>query len=466
MNERRPLDARTVIPASSLGRALASGLLLVCLAPSGAAASGFKITEHGGRGLGSAWAGEAAIAEDARTIYFNPAGMTLLPRTQVVVGMVGIRTYGSFENRGSHLNPAVGGGPLRGGDGGDGGALGAIPSLYVSRQLLDRVWVGLGVDAPFGLRTSWEPRWVGRYHTVVSELKSVNVNPSVAIRVLDSLSLGAGFDAQYAHVRLTNAIDLGTLCVTVEGLTPELCRAAGLPPQSADASAKLVGDSWGFGWNVGVLWQPRPGTRIGATYRSRVQHDFGGGADFSVPAKARALVAPTGQLRDTSFRAPVQFPDSASLAAFQQLTPRLAVMADVTWTHWSRFSNISVDFANPRQTDLNEIEDWHDTFRGAIGLRFDPNERWSLRTGFAVDQATVSNARRLDPRIPDTDEYWLALGAGYQLTPALRVDAGYVHVFLPATSTRYADAVTGHVLRGGFSGYADLVGLQATLTFH
>src|SRR5262245_3077461 len=103
---RRPMLA-------ALRRATA---LLLYLLPAAASAGGFALTEHGGRGLGSAWAGEAAIAEDARTIYFNPAGMTLLPGTQIVAGMAGIRTSGTFENHGSRLNRAVGGGPLHGND--------------------------------------------------------------------------------------------------------------------------------------------------------------------------------------------------------------------------------------------------------------------------------------------------------------------------------------------------------------
>src|SRR5262245_31186471 len=163
-------------------RRRAATALLIVLCPAVAAAGGFALTEHGGRGLGSAWAGEAAVAEDARTIFFNPAGMTFLPGTQVVGAIDGIRTSESFTNDGSHLNPAVGGGPLHGNDGGNGGALGPIPSLYISHQLLDRLWLGLGVDAPFGLKTEWSSTWIGRYNAIGSKLESVNINPSLAVR--------------------------------------------------------------------------------------------------------------------------------------------------------------------------------------------------------------------------------------------------------------------------------------------
>jgi long-chain fatty acid transport protein len=439
--------------------------LALCLLPALANASGFAITEHGGRGLGSAWSGEAAIAEDARTIYFNPAGMTLLHGTQIVSAIAGIRTSGEFDDEGSTLSRAVGGGPLRGNDGGDGGALGAVPSLYVSHELLDRVWIGLGVDAPFGLRTDWDPGWVGRYQAVVSDLKSVNVNPSIAVKLLDTLSLGAGFSAQYTHVKLTNFLDLGSLCVVQQGLPPAACSAVGLAPQGADAFVKLTGDSWGFGWNVGALWEPRPGTRIGVTYRSRVQHELEGDADFSVPRKARPLIRPTGQLRDTGVTAPVEFPDSASLAGFHQLTPAVALMADVTWTHWDRFTSLFANFDNPRQTDFTIPEEWQDTFRVALGTRWDVTDRWSVRAGFAWDQTTISTREHRDPRIPDSDRYWLAAGAGYQLTDAIRVDAGYAHIFVPDASIRTRDPIGRSVLRGEVSGHADLIAIQATVRF-
>jgi long-chain fatty acid transport protein len=199
-------------------------------------------------------------------------------------------TSATFDD-GGRLGPRRRRGLLRGNDGGNGGALGSVPSMYISHELLQRVWVGLGVDAPFGLRTDWDPGWVGRYQAVVSDLKSVNVNPSLAVRVLEGLSLGAGFDAQYTHVKLTNFLDLGSLCVIQLGVPPAACGAVGLPPQGADAFVKLVGDSWGFGWNVGAMWEPRPGTRVGLTYRSRIQHEIDGDADFTVPQGAGARQA-------------------------------------------------------------------------------------------------------------------------------------------------------------------------------
>src|SRR5438445_10696570 len=141
-------------------------------------AAGFQVNEQGARGLGSAFAGEAAAAEDASTIFFNPAGMTRLSGTQFVSAGFAIKPSVNFHNQGSRLNSAVGGGTLSGSNDGNGGPMALLQTLFISHELLsDRAWIGLGASTPYGLKTSWTPGWVGRYHEIDSELINVNVNP-------------------------------------------------------------------------------------------------------------------------------------------------------------------------------------------------------------------------------------------------------------------------------------------------
>jgi long-chain fatty acid transport protein len=447
--------ARLVLPAV---------LWSLAVLPRLAAAAGFEIREHGARGLGSAFAGEAAIAEDARTVFWNPAGMTLLEGTNLVGSGQIIFTNFEFEDQGSRRNPAVGG-PLLGRRESTAGEIGLVPNFYLSQAVGDRFRLGLGVDAPFGLRTDWDPDWVGRYHAVLSDLLTINFNPSFAVRLLDQLSIGAGMSIMYADAELTNFIDLGTVCVTVQGLPPGACSAAGLPPQGADAFIRIKGDDWSFGWNVGALFHPTERTRIGAHYRSRVDHTLEGSADFSVPSRVEPLVRPTGQLRDTGGKARLTLPDSAILSGFHQLTPTVALLADVSWTHWELFRTLDVDFENPRQIDISQVQDWRDSFRYALGIRWDATPRWSFRTGAAYDEEAVRNPVLRDPRIPDTDRVWFSLGFGYQVLDWARVDVGYAHIFALATSTENRDPVTQHQLRGDIRGYADVVGAQLTLAF-
>lgn len=440
-------------------------VLLAAAVPRIAAGAGFAVFEHSGRGLGSAFAGAAASAEDPSTVFFNPAGMAALDGTQVAGSSHAIIPSFHFMDRGSTLNPAVGGGPLRGSDGGNAGETGLVPAFYLTHAL-PRGWtVGLGIDVPFGLRTEYNPDFRGRYHATVSDLKTVNVNPSVAYRLLDQLWLGAGLSVQYAHVKLTNFLDLGTACVTVQHLPPAVCSAVGLTPQKSDAFVKLTGTDWSLGWNLGAMYEPFAGTRFGVAYRSRVQHTLRGFADFSVPSKAQAVVGATGQLKDTDARAGVVFPDSATLGAFQQLNPHWALLGDVTWTHWSEFKQLAVNFANPKQTDLVVPEKWRDSFRYALGVRWEPTALWSFRAGTAYDETAVSDARFRDPRIPDSDRVWLAVGAGYQLFDWARVDVGYAHIFVLGTSTDNLDPVTHHRLHGDYTGSAEVLGIQGTARF-
>jgi long-chain fatty acid transport protein len=449
------------------GRALAASLLVVALAralPAGAA--GFAVQEKSPRALGSAFAGEGALAEDAATVYFNPAGLTLLDGTQLVVGAHEIAPNVKFENDGSRLNSAVGGGRLRGPNSG-GGEWAFVPTTYLSQEITPRVHAGVGVNAPFGLATEYDPGWVGRYHALKSALRTISVFPSLGVRASDWLSLGGGMTAEHAKATLTNAVDFGAVCEIFgpkahPPLPASACPALWLRPQHADGLARVTGSGWAYGWNLGALLEPRPGTRVGLTYRSRIQHDLNGRATFTVPKPAHILEA-TGALKDTGAHASAVLPDIVSLSAAQQVTSAWAVFGDVTWTHWSLFRQFAVGFDNPKEPPVVNREGWHDSYRYALGLRYEPTTRLTFRLGTAYDESPIPSAALRTPRVPDSDRVWATLGAGWRWSDALRFDVGYAHVFSLDASTRNADPSTGHVLRGTYHGGADIVGVQASL---
>src|SRR5262249_50344708 len=149
-----------------------------------------------------------------------------------------------------------------------------------------------GVSAPFGLQTDWPNGWVGRYHARFSQLQTYNFNPSLAVRVTDWLSLGGGANAEYLNATLTNNLDLGSICQIQggqAGIPASFCTALKLSPQKADGYVSLKGNSWAAGYNFGALFSPTAGTRIGLSYRSRMQHTVNGDADFRIPQKANVL---------------------------------------------------------------------------------------------------------------------------------------------------------------------------------
>lgn len=448
--------------------AVSIAALLGVLRPPQARAAGFLLFEQSGRAMGSAFAGEGAVAMDPTTVYYNPAGMVLLPGTQFASSGFAVYTRSNFENRGSHLSEEVGGALISGNSGGNGGGIALLPTFFLTHQFHERVSAGIGVSAPFGLETDWPRGWVGRYAARLSRLRTINVNPSLAVRVTDWLSLGAGANAEWATATLTNNLDMGSICQILGAqqnppISPAVCTAfLGLQPGKVDGYVKLKGDDWSAGYNVGVLVMPWSGTRVGLTYRSRISHTLTGDAQFSIPQKAEILATQSGALRNTSAHAAVTLPDRVSISLFQEVTDNLHFLADVTWTHWSLFNQLVFNFQNPKQPQVVEPEDWNNSTRYSMGLAYVLNQIWSFRSGFAYDESPVPSPVRLTPRIPDSDRYWLTVGLGIRPTSRIRVDLSYAHIFSPQVSTRNPDPITHARLVGNFDSNADLFAFQLT----
>jgi long-chain fatty acid transport protein len=202
----------------------------VVLASDPAGASGFQLKEQSVSGLGNAYAGAAAIAEDASTIFFNPAGMARLQGTQVQGNLHLIVPEGKYIK--ASATDTLGS-ALTGGNGGDGAQDALVPATYFLWDISPQWKFGLGLNSPFGLVTSYDDNWVGRYHAITSSLQTIDIQPSVAYKFSDQLSIGVGLQAQYAKARLTNAIDFGTVCLG--SLSAATCTALGLLPQRAAA---------------------------------------------------------------------------------------------------------------------------------------------------------------------------------------------------------------------------------------
>ena len=389
--------------------------LALMLPLAGVQGSGFALIEQSASGQGNAFSGASTSAEDPSVMYYNPAAMTLVKGRQATLGLHYIHPKANFTNQGSKLAAGLGGGALSGADG-DGGKNGYVPNLYYLQHLNRDLVVGLGINAPFGLSTEYDPGWVGRYHAVKSELKSVNINPSIAWRLDDHWSFGAGVSAQYVDVTLTSAVDMGTLAVSA--------------PQTQDGFANLTGNDWGYGFNLGVLFEPTQDSRVGLSYRSKISQNVSGNATFTGPtAILAALRTRTGNFVDTTLHADVTLPESTSLGYYLQVNSDLAVMADWTWTHWSRFKELRVTY-DSGQADSVTTESWRNTNRFSLGANYRLKQALMLRGGFAYDQSPVPDAQHRTARIPDNARRWLSLGLAWDMTPAARLDVGYSHLFV------------------------------------
>jgi long-chain fatty acid transport protein len=410
----------------------------------GAAASAFQLMEQNASGLGNAYAGQSASAQDASTIFFNPAGMTKLPGKNAVGAINAIKPGAEFTNTSSTLAPLQ---PSLGGNGGDAGDWALVPNTYFSWQLTPQLFVGFGLNAPYGLKTEYDPSWAGRFHAIESEVKTINVNPSVAYKVSDTLSIGAGINWQRADATLSNAVNYSAAAFGAGGAG--LLAAIGGPGVEGVGTVKGHDDTWGY--NFGVMFDLSPSTRIGAAYRSAMNYTIKGDATFT---SRPALLA--GGIPDGPVTADVKLPATASIAVFHRLNPKWDVLADLSWTGWDSIQTLNiVRTSGPllTTTPLN----WSDTWRVGVGANYHHDGAWTFRFGVAYDESPVPDADRT-PRIPDQDRTWLAVGAQFRVSKQLAIDVGYTHIFVKEASVNLCNAAQAASNPRACAGKNNLVG--------
>lgn len=416
--------------------ALLAGFIGAML-PGQATAAGFAVQNQNGSGTGVAFAGAAAMAEDASTLYFNPAGMTYLPLGHSIsaAGTLVSRSL-RLDDRGSN---ALGPFPL-GDDGGQGGGMSLIPAAYYSYAVNDRFRLGVGVSATFGNKTDYSTTFVGRFQGNYVDLKALNVNPSFAWRVNDQLSIGAGVSF-----------------VKLEG---DIQQQLPVSPLLPNARNRLEADDTAMGFNLGLMYQVTPDMRVGISYRSKV--------DFRLKGQATATDAGPATGVTPAF-AKIELPDTFSVAVHQQLNERWEMMGDYTWTGWSSFKSLNVRNENTGATLSNPNYDFRDSWRIGFGAGYQYTETLKLRFGVAFDKSPVPDADSRTLTLPDSDRWWLAFGARYALTPKSSLDVGYAHIFFDREGidrrTVVGTVPTAQIIRGKFDTSADLLSVQYNHSF-
>jgi long-chain fatty acid transport protein len=397
-----------------------------------AAAAFFQIAENNVSGLGGAYSGGAAIAEDASTVWYNPAGMTRITGSQFAVAGHFIKPSTEFNKTSANITPTCPAGPcgsnISGNNGGDAGEDALVPNLFYTQQLSERLFLGVGINAPFGLATDYDDGWVGRYHANRSEIKTVNINPAIAYKINDQWSVGGGINYQKIEAELTQAIDFATLC-TLGGASAACGAGAGFNTNNPnDGSARVEADDDAWGFNVGGLWQFAD-TRVGTHYRSKMKYKLKGDFDVSAPSNVpgAVLTSPTVGLVDSGVKADVTLPATLALSVNQKLGSQWTIMGDITRTFWSDLPELRIDF-DSSQSDSVVTLNLDDVNRYSVGATFAPGGAWTYRFGVALDQTPTPSATDRTPRLPDEDRLWLALGASYKPSPTLSFDFAYVYI--------------------------------------
>lgn len=417
-------------------RRLSSALVGVGLSLSWVAnsqASGFALIEQSASGQGLSYAGAAASTEDASVMWFNPAGIAVLPGSQAVLAAHRIDPSAKFSNNGSYL--AVPGNAISG-NGDDGATVGVVPNLYWKRAY-GPYHVGLGVNVPFGQHISYQPDWVGRYHATETNLKTYQFNPTLSRKLSKTLALGLGLNAQSVNLEMQQKVNQAAL--TNGAVT-------------ADGNAKIQADSWGYGYNLGVLYTPNTDFKMGISYRSNIKHAASGTVEYDVHA------ALSGTLQDGQVSSNVVMPASAIISLSQKFGRKLTLLGGATWTKWSDYKELVIQYASG-QADTNTRQDFTDEWRYSLGAIYQFSPNLKLRTGIAMDQTPVQNATNRSPRTPDSDRSWVSVGVGYQINAYMNVDVAYSHLFADKSPVDYTTD-DKQFLVGNYNASVDIVSAQ------
>lgn len=432
----------------------------------GALASGYRFGSQSVAAQGTSNA-NAAEAADASVLFYNPAGMARLKGTNFSGGLTLVVPNSEFTNEGSVRNGD--GTATTGGNGGDfAPGVVAAPSFYLTHEINDRISAGVGVFVPYGAELDYGNDWAGRYSLQSVELMTLNINPSVSFRLDEKNSFGFGVSMQYMDAKLKQAVDTSKLAAAPFGV-------------SGDGQGKVEGDDWGFGWNVGYMFELNDATRFGLAYRSQVKHKLEGrstwdfsGVSASGVAGPIALAGIKAGHPDSDASVEITTPESASANVFHQLNDTVALMGDLTWTRNSRLEEVRIKRSSGKEGDQVIHQKWKDTYRVAMGMNYKVNDAFMLRSGVAYEQSPVPGDEDRHVALPDSDRYWFSLGGNYKLSKASSVDFAYSYIYFKDAKVNYKDGCAssgtsctgnGETTKGSYKTNMHLLGVQYNYQF-
>jgi len=382
------------------GLLLATVAVVAFAAAHKAEAAGFYIQEQSVQGLGSAFSGSTTNLKDPSTIFFNPAGMTQLQGTQAQAGVNLLIPNSKVKDNGTTAPVGItaGVGP------GSGNPYDPtpVPNGYLSHQISDNLWAGIGVSAPFGLGSDYGETWFGRFDSTKTELAVIDIQPTVAYKINDWASIGVGVNFQHSDADLRNHVNLVGL-----GL--------------GEGTSKLTGKDWGYGYSIGLQFKPWETTTIGLNYKSEVHHNLDGKIQVNALATGNPVAALT-----SNGKAKLVTPDHATFGIAQQLNDRWTVQGQATWFGWNNFDNISA-FRDSGALASRVDQNYQTTWAFALGAEYIASEAWTFRAGMQFDQTPTTDLYRTT-RTPDGDRTWVSLGATYSYSPKWDIDMAATYI--------------------------------------
>ncbi|MGI9415550.1 MAG: OmpP1/FadL family transporter [Hyphomicrobiales bacterium] len=382
--------------------------------------AGFAVREQSAEFQGMSFAGAAAGGQGLSSMFFNPATITLHGGLMVEADGGLIFPYSEADDAGFAPNtPAPG---LSNSDNICQNAF--VPSTYLSYQLDEVFYVGLTINAPFGLVTE-AGFYAGNPVANDSEVFDIAATAIVGAKLSDKLSVGVGAQVHYVDVELTSS----------------------LAPGSNRDQVRLQGDDWGVGFVVGVLYELSPSTHIGIGYRSKVDLELQGNLEVPGP--------------NSPAEASLELPATATLSVRQVLTDRVTVTGTVEWAEWSSLKNLTA--LGPGGVVLiDQPFRWKDSWHFALGAEYQWSEALTVRAGGAYEISGVPDSTR-SPRVPDNDRIWLSAGASYTVNNWLSVHAAYSHIFVEDGDVGLTPPDVPTPLFATFEQDVDIVSVSATV---
>lgn len=400
-------------------RLLKTGLAIaIAAASTQSLASGFALNEQSVASMGLSFAGRSSSAQDASTVFGNPAGMARLKRDEISLGAAAIHAKSDISHASANAGPLA----LNGSNDGDMVPTTGVPMGYYVKPLDDKVAFGLGIYVPFGLMTDYENGFQGRYYANKSHVQVITVQPTLSYRFNEQLSVGFGPTFNHIEGELTSSM-----------LNPA-------SPGSNDGKVKVKGDDVAVGFNVGLLYEFTPQTRAGLTYHSRVKYELEGDTRITASGPVAALTGKYDAALDLTT------PESVDLSITHELSDAWTLYAGSTWTRWSRFKEIRIEnegsILPPNLSTIVEEQNWHDTWAHAVGVSYQASAQWTLRAGVAIDQSPTNNVDR-SPRIPSGDRTIFSIGAGWSPNQDMTIDVAYSYLREESVDVDHVSASRG-----------------------
>jgi long-chain fatty acid transport protein len=394
-------------------------------------ASGFQINENAARAMsmGGAFTG---VANDASAVYFNPAAITQLSGTRVSLGSTVILPKASFRG----VSPAITEYKMQ-------DQTFTPVNFYLTRQISKKLYVGFGVNNPYGLGSKWDDNWIGKYLAVETEVRTFFFAGNVAYQVTDCLSLAVGINYAYGDVTIMKYVPL-----------PD--------PIGGDFKLSLTGDGTSIGFNVAAFYKPSEKFSLGVSYRSENKFDFAGTAKSENGPAALASQLPTGDIT-ASLTTPMNLTVGVGFFPNEKLT----LSADFQYVGWSSYDKLAVDFKDPNTEDIDVNRDYQNSWIARAGMEYKLNDNLALRGGLLYDKNPVKDAL-VEPSLPDADRVGFNAGLGYKLSEKLSVDLSYMFIrFAERTITNSEQTYTSgnSPFNGVYNSYAHLFGINLSYNF-